>query len=84
MNQIMICAPADTPFTEAGSTFKHVCSECTRRVQVSPAGEALRRERNGEIRIICDECFTPAHEAMGIACPFNLGRRVPNYWRHRN
>lgn len=80
---IMICAPADTPFTEAGSTFKYVCSECTRHVQVSPAGESRLRSIE-EIKIVCDECYKPGHEEAGVIAVPIRAPMVPNFWRNRN
>lgn len=79
---ILMCALASISYTEPGADFSHFCSECTRRVQISPRGKPLINSIS-DVKIICDECYKPQRndEMLVLSPPQNV---VPNFWRNRN
>jgi hypothetical protein len=84
----LVCALADAPLTVSGSSFKHHCSKCHRRVMVAPSGMQLLRERR-ELAILCLTCFRRLkNPQLGDLNAEQIAEAmqpsVPNSWKERN
>jgi hypothetical protein len=65
---VLVCAPADSPWTVAGATFDRVCSECSGHVMIWPTSAEIFREFP-DVKIVCATCFLehprPPRELVG-------------------
>jgi hypothetical protein len=53
---LLVCAPADSEYAMAGSTFGLTCMNCGRRLMLSPSGASFLNLNPGAV-VQCWPCF---------------------------
>jgi hypothetical protein len=84
----LVCEHAEAPMNVPGSSFRHRCSKCNRRVMVAPSGLQLLRERPG-ISVLCVTCFREFKDPKFVGMNEEQIAEakqpsVPNLWKERN
>lgn len=90
-DKTLMCAPADSPTTVAGSSFDRSCSECGQKVMISPSGQRVLSE-NPDMLVVCMACVMPKiqeHDAISltsdpVSVAHELAQTKPNMYRNRN
>jgi len=88
--QYLVCQPADSPLTVAGSSFDRTCCKCMRQVMVAPSGQKMLEAAPG-IKVLCLVCFNKIPENQKDVQPMRpeqeaefMAPPVRNAWKGRN